>query len=208
MAWVALLNDESPLPAWILIITIVITLIGLIIGIGVGLRRVQRTWASYRLILDENSVRRVQDGYPEVTIQSSEISKITETEERGIVVHSIRPYTYIGIPRAVEEYSEIRADLAKKHAIESMSRARGKIMQVLTLATGLLAPAALWIIFLAKNKYVIVVTGSLLFIALLVSVVVILRSGSTSKQAKRISWLTLLPLIAIAIRVLFVVANW
>ena len=208
MAWIALLDDESNLPSSVLFVTILVALIALLVGIRIGLRRVERSWASYRLILDENSIRRVQDGYPEVTIQTNEISKITEMEERGILVHSMSPYTYISIPRALEEYSEVRSDLAKKHAIESTSRTRGKVMPILTITSGLLTPVALLITFLATNKYVIVITGSLLFIWLLVSTIVILRSGSTSTLAKRNAWLILLPLLAIAIRVAIVVASW
>jgi hypothetical protein len=210
MVWVGMLglDDESSLPASVLFPTLVIALIAIIVGIRIGLVRVQRSWASYRLILGENSIRRLQDGYPEITIQNSEISKITETEVRGLVVYSTKPYTYIGIPRAMEEYVEVRSDLAKKHTIESISHTRGKLMPVLIIASSLFTLVAYSIIFLATNKYVIVATGILLFILLLVSVVVVQRSGSTSKLAKRNSWFVLLLLLAIAIRVVFILENW
>jgi lysylphosphatidylglycerol synthetase-like protein (DUF2156 family) len=204
MALIGWLDNASHLPASVLSITVVFVVIALMVGLRIGLRRVQRSWESYRLILDENSIRRVQEGYPEITIQSSEISRITEAEGRGLIVHSVKPYTDIGIPRAVQEYAEIRADLEKKHAIERISGARGKAMAALVIAIGLLTPVALLIIFLATNKLI----GTLLFSWLLASVVIVQRSGSASKQAKRISWLVSVPLLAIAIRVLFVIANW
>jgi len=208
MAWIAVLGVESHLPSSFLFIIVVVVLTALIVGVKIGFRRVQRSWASYRLILDENSIRRVQVGYPEVTIQSGEIARIIETEGRGLVVHSVTPYTHIGIPFALEDYSEVRSELAKKHAIEKISRARGKLTLVLVLTISLLIPVALVVTFLATNKYVIVMTGISLCFVLLVTEVGVQRSSSISQQMKRSSWLVFLLLLAVALRVLFVILNW
>jgi len=159
ITWIQAREGDSWLEPFVLFFVVVAALIGLSFGVALGSRRVQRSWASYRLILAENSIKRVQDGYPDVIILNNEISKITETERRGLVVHSVTPYTYIGIPLAIQEYSKVRSELEKKHAIDKISRARGKLTLVLTITIGLFIPMALLVIFLAANKYVVVVMG-------------------------------------------------
>ena len=206
--WIQSREDDLSLPPFVLFLVVAAALIGLIFGVVLGLRRVQQSWASYRLILAENSIKRVQDGYPDVTILNNEISKITETEGRGLVVHSVTPYTYIGIPFAIQEYSEVRSELEKKHAIDKSSRARGKLTLVLAITISLFIPVALLVTFLAANKYVIVVMGVALCFVLLFTELGVQRSRSISKWAKSTSWLGFLLLLVVALRVLFIIVNW
>ena len=208
IAWARRLGDDWSSLFFVLPAVVVAALIGFIVGARLALQRIQRSWASYRLILADDSITRLQDGYPNLTIRTSEISKITETEGRGLVVHSVTPRTYIGVPFALEGFSDVRSALAAMHAIETVSRARGKLRTALVLALGLSIPVAVFITFWSSNKYVVVMAGIPLCVGLLLNVVAVQRSKSIAIHTKRQSWLVILLILAAAARVIFVIANW
>jgi hypothetical protein len=205
--WIARWGDKSYLSSPCFIIVLILVAITLIFSILNGLRKVQRLWASYRLFIDENSIKRLQDGLPDIAIDNGEISKISEAEGRGLLVQSIKPSRQIGIPFTLQDYSEVRSELARRHTIDKTSGTWEKLMPVLTLAAGLLTLVAVLITFLATNRYVIVITGVLLFLGMIMSLVSIQRSIYTTKEVKRNSWLVLLPILLIGVRIFFVITN-
>lgn len=197
-------SSSSPID---LLITGVLGTIAIFIGIRIGLRKQQQMWSSYRLITNENTIKRTQDGLPDITINYSDIFKVTEASEIGLTVQTSIPSLRIGVPATLEDYSEFRLDLAKRHAIDKMARSRPRLWQLISMLYGLLTLAALAITFLATNRYVVIVIGILLFVAQLLGFVVIQRSTFTTNLVKRSSWLVLLVLAIIAVRVFYAIEG-
>ncbi len=193
-------SSSSPID---LLITCVIVAIAIFFGFRKGLHKQQQMWSSYRLIADENSIKRTQDGLPDITINYSDIFKVTEAPGIGLTVQTSVPSRRISVPATLEDYSEFRLDLGKRHEIDKTARSRTRLMQLFSISYGLLTLAAVAITFLATNRYVVIVIGTLLFVAQLLGLVIIQRSTFTTKQVKMSSWLVLLVLAIIAVRVFY-----
>jgi uncharacterized membrane protein len=207
-SWIAREGDKSYLTSPVFFTVVVLIIIVLIFSIRRSLRQQQQLWSSYRLITDENSIKRTQGGIPDITITNNEITKITEVSELGLTVYTSIASRRLGIPKTLENYSEFRLELTKRHVIDSAPRVYTKWLPVLSASMGLLTLAALAITFLATNRYVIATTGILLTVVLLLSLVSIQRNINTTKQVKRSSWFVLLPLLGIVARVFYAIAGW
>ncbi len=201
--WAASRGDLSSPVAWVAALLILLTL-----GISIrqSVRRQEQSWSSYRVILDEAAIIRRQAELPEITIPYGEIVRITEAADLGLGIQGTSASQQIGVPQTLENYAEFRAELARRHAIESMPEARSKSLQALPILTALLALAAFAITFTAANRYVVAVVGTLLFAGMLLSLVSIQRNPNSTKQVRRNSWLVLIVLLAIAVRVYFAIS--
>jgi len=190
--------------------TALVGIIAMIIGIRIGLRQTQQSWSSYRLIMDENLIKRTRDGLPDIMIAYNEISKITQTPGSGLTIQTSIPTRQIGVPETLENYPEFRLELQKIHVIDNapISRTKWLLPVLLGVSIGLLTLAAFAITFLATNRYVIALTGTLLIVALLLGHVRIQRSIYLPQQVKRIDkWFGLLPPSVIAIRVFLAILG-
>ncbi len=188
----------------------VVILGAIVIGFSIrrSLQEQQRLWSSYRLILDENSVKRTQAGLPELVINYDEISRITEAPGAGLDIQTSKISRLIGVPGTLEDYSLFRLELAKRHAIECLPGSRAKWIPVLLIVMGLLPAAGFMIIFLAGNRFVSWITGILLFAVILASFLTIQRSTFITKRVKRASWLIWLPLMALGDWILRTIPGW
>ena len=76
-----------------------------------GVRKQKKLWSSYRIILEADSIKRVQDGLADVTIASTEIVKIMEASGLGLSVHATDPVRQIGrrpVAGQVAEPAQVR----------------------------------------------------------------------------------------------------
>lgn len=100
----------------------VFTLLSSIIGACIlGFREVLN-YAERQMIfvLDDTRIVRKRRGFPEETITFSEIGTLSE-ELRWLVIYSRDPLKKIAIPRKVNGFEVIRAELEKHHSISQMS---------------------------------------------------------------------------------------
>jgi hypothetical protein len=185
------------------LIIVPLFLIILTFSIVRGINKQKRNWSSYRVILDESSIKRVQTGLPEVTIEYGDISKIVESTGVGLVILGSTPSRQISVPATLEDYSQFSLELSSRHSFENIPVAQTKWMQFSPSLVGLATIVAFVITFISSNPYIGAITGILLFGGLTVSLVQIQRNSQITKQVKWQSCLILLPLFAIATRVLF-----
>ncbi len=192
----------------IILVLIPVYLLIIIFSFLNATRQQKRIWSSYRLIIDQSSIKRVQKSLGDATIKNEEISWIIETPKVGIYLIAIYPSRQIIIPFTLENYSELRLELEKRHPIETASKARSKWTPILPTLVGLLSLAAFSIIFLVTNPMIVAVVGILDIVGLIAAMVSIQRNMNISIQLKRTSWFVVFPLVAIAIRVFLVIRDW
>jgi len=94
--------------------------LGAVIGASILAIREALRYAEREMVfvLDDNSIVRRREGFPDVRIDFSEVDTLRE-ELRWLVVKSIEPQRKIAIPDNVEGFEVIRAELAKHHALSA-----------------------------------------------------------------------------------------
>jgi len=185
-----------------LLITVSLILILLAFSFTRAIRQQQKHWARYRLIIDENSIKKVQHGLAEIAIGYDEISKITESSSAGLVVQALTPYRQIAVPTTLEGYSELRLELASRYPFENIPENRARWMQLVPVLAGVATLVAFVVTIASPNPYVSGIVGTLLASGLVVSFISIQGNTQTTKQVKRGSILIIFPLLAIIVRVL------
>ena len=205
-SWIAREEDKSYFTSPIFFAVVVLVVLTLIFSFRRSWRQQKQMWSTYRLIADESSIKRTQDGLPDILIHYSDVSKVTEAPGIGLTVQTSIPSRQISVPATLEDYAEFRLELSKRFTIDATAGSRTRLAQIFTLFYGLLTLVAITITFLATNRYIVLGTGTLLFLAQLLGLVIIQRSIHTTKQVKRNSWLVLVPLIAIGVRVFYAIS--
>ncbi len=183
------------------LIIIPILFIVLAYSIMKNLRQQEKLWSSYRLIQNDSSIKRIQDGFTEITISYSEISKIIEAPQIGLTIQASTPPRQIFIPYTLAGYAQLRIDLASKHPIDLVPKSQSKFGQFFPFLLVILSIILFVVTFKSANVYISAMAGILLFIGLAISLVVIQRSPQLPKKTRWGGWFVLFPLFAIASRV-------
>jgi len=163
-----------------------------------SLTQQKKIWASYLLIVDTDSIRRVQDTSATIEILRNEISKIKEYPDGNIFVESSISKKGILIPSTIEEYSEIRILLSKWHEIE-FSKSNRKLNIAIAIILVILASVAMRMFYTGDNKITSIVIGVILLI-IFTGTAIYAYNKSVDKRAKRVLWWFLLPILGITMR--------
>lgn len=179
-------------------VALVIVGFAMFMGTRNAMKRSQRQLESFRILLDDHSIRRVMNEFPDLAVQRSEVTAIEEREGQGLAVYGTDRRVSLPVPIHVERYAELRRALEQWHPIEPKPPARGAGWTVLAMAAVI---AGFGVTFLATNLLLVIVVGSALAIALILCMVMVLRSPHTNARLKRNMLVALLPLAAIIARV-------
>ena len=204
---IARVGDKSFLTSPCLYITILLCIVVVIFSWRRSVRQQIQMWSSYRLVTNENSIKRTQDGLADMMINYNEIFKVIEAPERGLTIYTPKSSQRINVPRTLENYSEFRLELSRRIIIEKALKVHKKWSLAIPIAMGLLTLAASATMFLSDNRYVIAITGTPLIIVCLFGLISIQRNMTMTKPVKRSSWLIFLPLLAIAARTFFAITG-
>jgi hypothetical protein len=195
---------SSLLPA----IFVFIFLLGaLAVGVKIGNNRIRDSWLSYELVIGEDFlIRRMRD-HQEIEIQRSEIIAIKEADN-GLRVQTNQNGREIGIPSALVGYEDAKSRLRQWGVPLSDPQHAWFLSSHRVAVFSLLGLALIGTFFLASKSWLVVVTGVPTIAILLWSIVHIQKSVSTSTSMKRLSFLTILTLLAIAVRLVIAIVNW
>ena len=183
----------SLLPAFLFVL---LGLGALAVGLRKGIKRNQESWASFELVVGEDSViRRIKD-FPELEIQRHEVTRIRETAA-GLCVETKLKDRTIGIARALIDYEDARERLSPWMPPVN-EPPQGWTTPIRWMWVYPLITLILFAVFyMTTSSWLIVATGVPLLIGLSVAIWLIRRSVQVSAQMKRLSLLTVLPLLAI-----------
>jgi hypothetical protein len=158
----------------------------------------RKTWASYSLILESDSIKRVLDANTIVEIAKNEISRIREYPDGNIYVESGISKKDILIPSAIEDYGEIRTVLAGWHEFE-YSKSNRKINIAIILLVVVLVSLLMRIFYTGDNKIVSIILGIMLLLVF-VGTTIYAYNKSVDKRSRRALWWFLLPIFGILVR--------
>lgn len=184
---------RDSLPA---VVGVLIVFGALALGLRKGIKRNQESWDSFELVAGEDFVLRRKRDFPDLEIQRHEVIRIRESAY-GLYVETKLKDRAIGIPRALTDYEDARERLSRwmplAHVPPHGWTALTRWMWMPPVITMILFA----LFFMTATNWVIFATGVPLLIGLSVSIWLIRRSVQTSAHMKRLSLLTVLPLLAI-----------
>lgn len=81
-------------------------------GLWIGIRRQRKLWATYELVINEDTIIRKQNNVPTITISKDEIQYIVETVKGIIAIKTVNTNQIIIVPAGIENREELIKALA------------------------------------------------------------------------------------------------
>jgi tetratricopeptide (TPR) repeat protein len=171
-----------------------------ITGISIyrAVRRQEKLWRTFRVTVDDDAVSRTQDAHTPMTIRAAEIERIKEGPKRGLTIVAQGRGTTLSIPDTLADYDECRALLARWAPIEI---ARGPLNRAVLLVISLAVMGVFVVFDRTKDPSIVVPLGVAVAAILVFGHVKMQRSPDIDKRTKRWSWVGLLLVLQIAVRV-------
>jgi hypothetical protein len=166
------------------------------LGLWKGMKRGQESWDSFELVVGEDVVLRRKKDFPDLEIQRHEVTRIRESTHGLSMATKLRDRA-IGIPRALTDYEDARERLGRWMPLVQV-QPLGWTAPIRWIWVIPVIAVILFALFLmSTNSWVVIAAGVLLLIWLSVAIWHIRRSVQTSAHMKRLSLLTVLPLLAV-----------
>lgn len=171
-----------------------------------SLTRQKQSWASYQLTIDEDTIRRTQNGYVSVDISKDNVSGIIEYPGGSIVVKAEMQNKQIVIPAFLERYLDVRSLLNQWHPID-IQPSHNKTNIAILFIVAMLSIVGFGIVMLGQDKIMVTVVG-LIFIAISIWSFIYTKSNSNfDKRTQRgVRWI-ILPMVLILIRICLVILE-
>jgi len=132
-----------------------IALVGASIGAGILLGRELRRRSDREMVflMDEDGITKRREGFPDERLNYTEIRSLREGRWRLLVV-STKPYGSVAIPKALEGFETIRAELAKHHPPGDRAETKTSLPRI---ALSLVAYGLCWgpLVFFVASKSVV-----------------------------------------------------
>jgi hypothetical protein len=194
----------SLLPA---LLSMLIALAALAFGAKKGIKRSRESWLSYELDIGEDFLTRRINDFPELEIQRHEITKIRESST-GLRVETESKDRVIGIAPALVGYEDAKTRLSQ-WVVPTQEVQQGWI----TPARWIVALPLLVLVFFATfyfatRSWLIVATGVPLLVGLSWSLLAIQKSLQVSAHTRRLSFVTILPMLAIVVKLIQAITRW
>jgi hypothetical protein len=171
------------------------------------LSRQRQSLASCRLWLEDDLLRRTQDGFPEVCIHKDEATELVEIPGIGLGVFTPEKARSITVPEGLEGYDDLKKHLSGWMPIKQMPSVTDKQMLTRSVVLMVLVVAGIAVTMLYNDPKVVLPVGSLLVFLLLWGFVQIRRSPHVEARIKRTSWIVFFPMVWIFGRVIQVLSR-
>ncbi|MEJ1242498.1 hypothetical protein WBG78_30395 [Chryseolinea sp. T2] len=184
-------------------LTLLITGFALTISYYFSLQRMKQSLSSYQLTIADDSITREMSIVPPITIAIKDIQSITRNNDGSITITGKSALNAIGIPASVERKEELQMLLAEIMPLTDKSN--NSVWLKYQYFIVLLIVGFLYGSYMIRDKYISSAMG-ILFIGLMVySWVVMQRSNNVSKRIKLSSYLMILPMYSVIMRL---IALW
>ncbi|MEI6062201.1 MAG: hypothetical protein WCR72_15980 [Bacteroidota bacterium] len=179
----------------ILPIMIPIILGALAVGMGIGIKRQKAIYETYELIIDEISVTRSQSNTPTIKILFREIKKITKNNKGGIIITGNNLLDKIIVPSQIEDIEGFENILQANSPVQ-ISRSK-PIIQRLLLPLVVVQIGLMATVYISTNKLFVAMSGTVLFVFLLGSLIMIQKNKNIDKRTRRSSYWIIVVLLSI-----------
>jgi hypothetical protein len=163
-----------------------------------AIKKQQKLYNSYVLTIEENVITREQLNTEEVTIYFHEVKEIIRHKAGGLAIKGFDATDIIYIPVQIERYNELEALLQQIKPITAPTASNAllqKLMPFLSLAgIGLMLT-----VYVASNKIIVGIAGTLCLVLLGWSIYQVRRSKSIDKKTKNRFWVVFIVMASILV---------
>lgn len=167
------------------------------------IRRQKRMFESYRLTITEDAVIREQVNTPSITIPRSKVKEIFRTASGVICIVGDSQLNVIGVPAQIENREELERMLSEIRPVLSKSPWTPKLVLQLAGMSAIIVGCPIGLV--SDDRLIITISGIVLCAFLVFGFILIHRSNNFNNRMKRLSYMTLIPVLAI---LSYVVAEW
>jgi hypothetical protein len=176
---------------------ILIVLGALVFGLYRGVNRQKEIFDSYRLTLDNDSIKREQHNTPTISISNSDVSEIIKNSNGSFTIKGNSSVNLIGVPSQIDDYEKLEKSLAAirqistKSSVPFLQKLRG-LLPILTI--GLMA-----VVYISKVKIIVGASGTVLLVVLGYSFFEVQRSKNVDIKTKKGMWWLILVTASIVV---------
>lgn len=189
------------------VLPFVIPLVVVAVGSGLfrSIHRQKALLCSFNLTITNNMISREQLNTPTVSIYQSELREIVKNKNAGFTVKGKEATDVIYIPRQVERYAELEAELALLRPVTTKSTE--PLLQKYRSLFSLFSIGLLLCVYVATNKMAVGISGTLIAGLLVWSFVETRRSKNIDAKTKRSLWWVLVVLASVLFTVYIKIAG-
>jgi hypothetical protein len=198
-------NPPSDVLGWVLIIGLLGPFfIGLIYySLRRSLRQQEEGWLSYQLLLGDDVIIRKQAHLPDIQIKRDEVAGIEKAVNGTLVVKTSQLQKFIAVPGTLEGIEEVRQHLEQWQSVRQQTPKAARSVYSASLGMVLLALAAIAVTFLGTEKLIVIPIGTLTIVFLLWALIANARNPHLDERVKKGMWMVVIPMAAIAMKVIF-----
>ncbi|MEQ1732803.1 MAG: hypothetical protein ABL940_03970 [Bacteroidia bacterium] len=177
-------NEQNNINTILFLIPLVLIVLGF--SLYRSINKLQETFESYKLTIEDNSVTREQKNTPTITILNSEITEIVKNSNGSLTIKTNSILNHIGVPYQMNDFLRIEKTLSEVKQISIMTKKpflQNFIGLVYVLPIGLMAA-----IYLSQNKVIVGICGIVLLIVLGYSFFEMRRSKHIDNTTKKGLW--------------------
>jgi hypothetical protein len=161
-----------------------------------ALKKQQKLLESYLLTIDGNVITREQLNTEEITIYFHEVKEIVRGNQGSLAIKGFDKTEIIYVPIHIERYGELEALLGEIKPITAPSTS-ASLLQKLSPLLSLVGIALMLTVYMASNKIVVGIAGTLCIALLCYSIYEVRRSKNIDKRTKNRIWIVLIVMASI-----------
>jgi hypothetical protein len=160
-------------------------------------KRARTQLTSYVVFLEDDRIRRVITGMPDIEVTRSDVTAIEERRPGGLAVYGRERRNVVGVNEEIDGYATIRDQLSHWRHFEEKKSANFLTAIFATILT----VVAFGVTILSRNRMLVASVGSALVVAMIVCAILVVRNPHVDHKIKRTMFFLLLPVAAIVVRV-------
>jgi nitrogen fixation-related uncharacterized protein len=176
-------------PEFLIIIAAALPVVGWLLVRQI--KRYRKSWESFQLIVGPDFIRREQAGYPPLEIRREEVRGIFEGARSGLVVRTMQIHKMLFVPKDLEGYEELRAQLQQWRPLEPATQQR--LYWLVTAGAALAFVLAHFGTQYLKDPGLLILLHLIAAIGFLWTFVEMRRSPQFDDRTRRHAWVLLLP---------------
>ncbi len=170
------------------------------------IRSQRQLWFSYQLIISPQSVIKKQRRMPDIEIERDQITSLQELPSKGLLIKTEQRRQFIFVPASVEHYDEVKERLAQWRQVEPIPQRTAKLRQTAFYLLTLAGAAAMITAMKSQDAWIVFPLGLLLVPFFLWGLIEIQRSPQVDRRFKTWSWLMLLPVFSLVMKMILVLS--
>jgi hypothetical protein len=165
-----------------------------------ALKRQREYLESYRLIIEDNTITRLQSNMPTISIHVFEVQFIEQPDKGGFVIRGSKPQEVIYVPKYIESQEELAALLNTLHPVTpGITYTGGEKKNIAASVSAMI----LFFVFLAlQGALIVAISGALLLALMIRNFSVLQQNPNVDNRTKAGRWVRMLPMLYVAGRVI------